>query len=260
MRKLILLGLVVFTGPAFGWGTLGHKLVARIAESQLTPQARAGVQAILANGETMASVASWADEIRSKRPNTSGWHFVDIPITAPRMDLARDCPAAGCVASKVEDFRKQLADPSLPASSRHEALLFLIHFVGDLHQPLHASDNNDKGGNGVKIQFYDKQTNLHSLWDSGLLARMGSEDELFAALSAQARKKAAKWSKGGAAEWANKTHDVSKKVTYGKLPKVAAGTVVPVSATYERAAQPVIREQLERGGVHLAMILNQIFR
>jgi hypothetical protein len=135
--------------------------------------------------------------------------------------------------------------------------MFLVHFVGDMHQPLHCSDNNDQGGNKVQVKFGDRPGNLHSLWDSGLLGKMPKEDVLFAEYSADSAKHAKSWSKGTVEDWAEQNHKVAQKVTYGKLPKVPAGAVEPIDATYEKKADPVVKIQIEKAGARLARVLNE---
>src|SRR5205823_11928602 len=97
---------------AFAWGPEGHSLVARLATAHLTPTALAKVNAILGPDVTLASIASWADQVRNSRRETAPWHFIDIPITQRHLDMARDCPKDGCVITKIEEFRKVLADPA----------------------------------------------------------------------------------------------------------------------------------------------------
>src|SRR5215471_10833837 len=109
----VISSLFVSIFPAFGWGPEGHSLVARLAAAHLTPAAAAKVQEILGPGVTMASVSSWADQVRNQRRETAPWHFIDIPIDQPHLDMARDCPKEGCVISKIEEFQKVLADPAL---------------------------------------------------------------------------------------------------------------------------------------------------
>jgi S1/P1 Nuclease len=250
-------GLLLFVIPTFAWGPVGHSLVARIAESQLTPAARARVQGILGPGRTMASVASWADEVRSTLKETGAWHFVDIPIGQARFDATRDCPKGDCVIAQVSRLRGVLGDPAASAGDRREALQFLIHFIADMHQPLHSADNHDRGGNTVEVQFHDHRTNLHSLWDSGLLDRLGGEEQIFLALSQEAARRRKGWAKGTVIGWAEESHAVGRKVVYGKLPKAGDGGVVTIDAGYEAMAAPVLREQLERAGARLAMMLNE---
>jgi hypothetical protein len=215
---------------------------------------------ILGPGRSMASVASWADEVRNTRRETAPWHFVDIPIDQTRFDPARDCPNDDCVVSQISRFRAILRDPAASIDNRREALQFLIHFIGDMHQPLHSSDNKDRGGNTVLIQFHDRRTNLHSLWDSGMLSRLGSEEQIFPALSQEAARRRKSWAKGSVTGWAEESHRVGRKVVYGKLPKPGEGAVVTVDARYEGTAGPVLREQLVRAGARLAMTLNADLR
>jgi hypothetical protein len=243
--------------PLFAWGPEGHNLVARLAEAHLTAAARAKVAEILGPGVTLASIASWPDQIRRARPETAPWHYTDIPIDRPHLDLEHDCPKGDCAIAKIEEFTKVLGDPAAQPQQRREALLFIVHFVGDMHQPLHSSDNKDKGGNNVPTDFFGKPLNLHSVWDSGLLARMGDEDKLFARFSRDLTpKRQKKWAKGTVRQWAEESHEASQKIVYGKLPKVAAGTPEPIGEVYERAADPLIRQQIEKAGVRLAAVLN----
>jgi len=243
--------------PTFGWGPEGHRLVAEIADAELTPAARAQVASILGPGQTLASISSWPDEIRRSRSETGPWHYVDIPIDKPHLDMARDCPKGDCLLAKIADFRKALQDPATTPAARREALMFLVHFVGDMHQPLHCSDNKDKGGNGVHVRLADRQTNLHSAWDSGLLTRLGTEQQLLPAWSPDAARHARKWSKGTVDDWAEQSHKASQKIVYGRLPKTAEGDAVTIDPAYEKRADALIRAQIERAGTRLARILNE---
>src|SRR5438270_13254518 len=177
MRKFSALMILAGFLPVFGWGPEGHNLVARLAEPRLTAAARARVAEILGPGAPLASVSSWPDQIRRARPETGPWHYVDIPIDQPHLDLARDCANHDCVIAKIEEFEKALSDPATAPEMRREALMFIVHFIGDMHQPLHCATNHDKGGNDVMTDFFGKPMNLHSVWDSGLLGRMGGEDQ-----------------------------------------------------------------------------------
>lgn len=258
MQKLALIGLLCAALPIYAWGPEGHDLIARIAEAQLTPAVHAKVVAILGPGVSMASVSSWADSIRRDRAETGPWHYIDIPIDKPHRDMARDCPKGDCVIQKIEDFEAILRDPNAPATQRREALMFLIHFIGDMHQPLHSSDDNDKGGNDKHVVFDGRNTNLHSLWDGGLLGKMGKEDDLFTPWSADAARHARKWSKGSVEDWAEQCHKVSVKIVYGKLPKTADKTKpYTIDAAYVQKADPLIKEQIEKAGDRLARALNE---
>jgi hypothetical protein len=240
--------------------------VARIAQAQLSAKVRAKVDAILGPGATIVSVSSWPDTIRRDRPETASWHFVDIPIDQPHLDMARDCPKGECVLDAIARFRAALKDPATPPAARKEALMFVIHFVGDMHQPLHSSDNKDKGGNDVHVSLDGRQTNLHSVWDTAMLSRMGKEDELYPGLLKEARKNRKNWSKGTVESWAGESHRIAVDVTYGKLPvRPVAGapntaTPIQLDAAYEQAADPVIRVQIEKAGDRLARVLNEALR
>ena len=260
MKKRVAAALLAWNLPLFAWGPEGHDLVARIADAQLTPVARAKVAEILGPGVTMASISSWADSVRRDRPDTGPWHYVDIPITQKHLDMARDCAKGQCVIQAIEDEEKTLRDPNTPPVQRKEALMFLIHFVGDMHQPLHSSDNKDKGGNDVHVVFNGRPSNLHSVWDSGILGRIGKEDDLFAAWSADSMKHRKKFARGSVKKWAEQNHDLAKKVTYGDLPKSADGKPVEITATYEAQADPLIKLQIEKAGARLARVLNETLR
>src|SRR6516225_2675402 len=162
---------------AFAWGYEGHRIIAEIAEQFLAPQTAHQVRELLAidNVTTLADVSTWADEIRLQRPETGPWHYVNIPITLPagepaEYDAARDCPQDACVVAKIEQFEHVLKDRQLPERQRLEALKYIVHFVGDAHQPLHVSNNHDRGGNDDPVIFMGLPTNLHAVWDSGIIA------------------------------------------------------------------------------------------
>jgi hypothetical protein len=244
--------------PLYAWGPEGHSLVARLAAAHLTPTASAKVQEILGPGVTMASIASWADQVRPQRRESAPWHFVDIPIREKHLVMTRDCPKEGCVISKIEEFQRMLADPSLTPAQKKEPLMFLVHFIGDMHQPLHCSDNKDRGGNDVHLDFFNRNSNLHSVWDSGLLSRMSGEEAQFTDLSKDlSNSHAKKWGRGTVRDWAEQSHKLGVKVVYGQLPK---GEPIKATPEYEKAADVVIREQIERAAARLAATLNKALK
>lgn len=258
MRKTSLALVLCAALPASAWGPEGHDLIARIAEAQLTPEVHAKVLAILGPGVTMVSVSSWPDEIRRELPETATWHFIDIPIDQKRLGMTRDCLNGNCVVQKIEDFEAVLRDPNATPVQRREALMFVIHFIGDMHQPLHSSDDKDRGGNAKRVVFEGRNTNLHSLWDGVLLGKIGTENDLFPAWSADSARHARKWDKGTPADWAEQSHKLAVKITYGKLPKLADKTQpYAIDSAYAKQAEPVIREQVEKAGARLAWALNR---
>src|SRR5512139_924436 len=150
---LVVAALALVPSRSFGWGRDGHQVIANLAQSRLSPQARKGVAALL-HGATPASVSTYADNYRNNHPETARWHFVNIPLGDGHYNPARDCvpsPQGDCIIAAIDRFSAILADPSRPQDERAEALKFLVHLVADLHQPLHATNNNDRGGNDTKV-------------------------------------------------------------------------------------------------------------
>jgi hypothetical protein len=187
-----MLGLAVLAATpqrASAWGDDGHKTVALIAQHFLTPTAKRKIDAMLAadtdnrTQHDIASEATWADKFRPSHPNTAQWHFVDIEILdgdmasacfgrlpLPAGTVASNGPAQACVLDKAKQFADELAAPVTDAEERLFALKFLLHFVGDMHQPLHSSDNHDRGGNNVKVVApgipHKSKDELHGYWDT----------------------------------------------------------------------------------------------
>ncbi len=164
----IALAAILIPSVCFAWGRDGHRITGFIAAKYLTPQAAAAVKDLLGNA-SLADVSTWADEIRRKRKNTEPWHYVNVDPSHDRFDL--DCPEQGCVVSAIIEYSHVLRDKSASRQERIEALKFVVHFVGDIHQPLHVSHARDRGGNDIKVTFFENRTNLHSLWDSGMIRR-----------------------------------------------------------------------------------------
>ena len=163
------------TAPARAWGTQGHQVVAAIAWQDLSPAAREEASRLLAlePGHTLVSVATWADEQRG--PTTAPWHYVNFPRGQCRFDAARDCPDGKCVVGAVDHQRAILASKAADLE-RLQALKYLVHFVADIHQPLHAGYQDDRGGNTVQLSFLMRGSNLHALWDKGLIEQLALDD------------------------------------------------------------------------------------
>jgi len=229
-----------------------------MAEELLTPAAAARVNATLAPGETITALSSWADEIRKTRKETEPWHFVDIPIDSSGLDMNRDCPQAECVIAKIAEFRKRWRDEALSPAERREALLFLVHFVGDMHQPLHCANNHDRGGNDVTVEFEGARMNLHRLWDSALIDRMPAEEQLFVTLGhAITGDERTAWSSGDVESWAGESFQAARDIVYGNLPRVGPGETPVLRGAYENDADAIVERQLKKAAVRLAAILNE---
>jgi hypothetical protein len=244
---------------ACGWGQEGHRLIAAIAARNLKPAAAAKVRELLGDGETLESISSWADQVRPQRPETSTWHYINIPITESRTSgrgWKEYCPEAGCAPGIIGEMMRRLRDANLDRAQRAEALKFLVHFTSDLHQPLHSGDMGDKGGNEVAVVYKDRATNLHSIWDTALLmdwlaARPAEKARLEQGPGFWAKRS---MSKGSVEDWLWEAHDVARDVAYKNLPEARPAQL---GGAYLEAAGPSIRRQLERAGVRLARLLNE---
>ncbi len=257
LAAIVVAGVALGTAPpARAWGVEGHRIVALIAERHLTAAAAAAVNRLLAtDGATsMADVTSWADEWRETHRETGPWHFVDIPLEATEYDPARDCPHNACVVAQIRRFARDLADTSRPDAEREQALKFLIHFVGDVHQPLHSADHHDRGGNDVRVIHEGRPTNLHHVWDVELVRAAagvaGGEAAMVDQLDAAPAEDP---SAADPVAWANEAHVLAANVVYPNLPDDRGEDL---SGDYTVAVTPVVNEQLRRAGLRLAATLN----
>jgi hypothetical protein len=245
--------------PAFAWGAEGHEIVAAIALDGLTTRARGQVAQLLGSPTMMIHDANWADEIRDQRPQTGRWHYVDIPLAAPGYDPRRDCAYDNCVVAQIENDRRFLADPHAPAALKAEALRFLIHLAADIHQPLHAEDNDDKGGNAVHVVLGRDRTNLHHVWDVNVVEVFGFDASdaarrIEAQITPQQRKD---WASGTPASWANDAHEIARDGIY---PALQGRRSLRLAKDYAWRARAVTQEQLAKAGVRLAWLLNTSLR
>lgn len=267
---------MVFAGSltCHAWGPDGHIIVGRIAEKHLTPAALRQLTTLLtdANAGTThisdSAIANWPDEIRRERPETAPWHYVDIAFDAQEFDRQRDCLAhTGCVVSAIEQFQKVLADRQTNSAARVEALKFLVHFVGDLHMPLHcAQRHDDHGGNMVWVCWPGdtKASKLHGIWDVNFvqtnlresgLTTLAYADQLAGKVTP---KQTADWSTGTVADWAWESHRLAVTKVYAGIPD--SGPAYDIPATYIQANQPVVATQLTKAGLRLARLLNESLR
>ncbi|MFP7725742.1 S1/P1 nuclease [Lysobacter sp. D1-1-M9] len=253
---VLLTVLLVFAGPATAWGPLGHRLVAALAWDDLTPQARTDIADLLAAEAepSLPGVATWADQVRANDPDlgrrSAPWHYVNIAEHDCRYDAERACAGGDCVVEAINAQAAILADRTQPRAARVQALKFVVHFVGDVHQPQHAGYGDDRGGNDVEVTLPDAHgeddgSNLHALWDSGLL-RTAALDEA-AYLHRLRAMPLAVSADGDAAAWA----ETSCRIAVQTYPAQAA-----IAPAYVERWRPVAEAQLRRGGSHLAAMLN----
>ena len=269
MRKLIacFLLLIFTSSQLLAWGPKGHQIVGDIAKAHLTDTARRNIQQLLGNDD-LASVANWADDVKARRPESFGWHFVDIPKDSSGFSQPRDCYQPddkhpytkedhhNCVVDRIAMFKQVLANQSASREDRVEALKFIVHFVGDLHQPLHAIAEA-RGGNDIHVvefgsaQCGSRPCNFHYVWDIALLEHAGrSEQDYVAYLEQQIATN--HWKASGTPEdWANESLKLAKQVW---LPEGGS-----VDEAYYKANIGVVDQQLALAGLRLAALLNDVF-
>lgn len=167
--RLTLLCIMALPTATMAWGADGHRVIAEIAWERLAPTTQGRVRALLdlEPGASLVSISTWADELRS--PTTASWHYINFePEAGCTYSAARDCPDGQCVVAALERQAQRLRTASSP-DERLRALKWVVHLVGDIHQPLHAGPSGSKGGNLVQVRAFGRGTNLHAVWDSGLI-------------------------------------------------------------------------------------------
>lgn len=167
-RWFVAFAMASAVSMAHAWGSKGHQIIAAIAQSNLQPAAAKEIERLLAqeSGATLVSISTWADEHRS--PATAAWHYINFPKGVCQYEQERDCPDGKCV---VEAIRKQTSSLQFDVNDekRLTALKYLVHLVGDVHQPLHAGWGEDRGGNSYQLQAFMRGSNLHAWWDTGMI-------------------------------------------------------------------------------------------
>lgn len=297
--------LLFWLAAAQAWGCKGHQTVALIAEKHLTPETRQWVEKLLSENpidpklnrycggavrDAMADSATWADDVRGERKN-GPWHYIDIPRGSKRGPIEPFCGTAGCVTKALSEQLAILKDSKADAAKRADALRYVIHFVGDLHQPLHTTTNADEGGNCVPLKYFRRNAhehnhsfspNLHSIWDTAIPERdaEGADSSEYAdTLDALFAADIEGWQKAGirVEDWVWEGYDFAESVVYGDLtPKIAIEPNVAVHScsddnnigerllhqnivageAYQEKAAPVAEKRIAEGGIRLAMILN----
>lgn len=277
IRSIVLAAVCV--PQAFAWGPQGHRTVGAIADRLLTPAARAEVAELLAadldkfghpsGRTTLEAVAVWADEIRGTPADEPRWHYDDVPLCG---SATRDsyCPRGECNSAQLERLTALLAERHAALRERNEALKWIVHLVGDIHQPLHAADNGDLGGNRVRVALEGVRTRgrltLHGAWDSELVTlALGTRSRQapprgIDALAREARELTAEAGQGTPAVWASQSNHLARNVAY-QYPGFACGSVpariVVLDEDYQREAESIVRERLLLAGGRLANLLNE---
>ncbi|OYU15502.1 MAG: hypothetical protein CFE37_05085 [Alphaproteobacteria bacterium PA4] len=274
---ILALILVLLPAPVLAWGPYAHALIARTALAELTPVARAEVRRILAGGlstgtpdcpiVTIADASTWPDCVRSlpdRYKYSFPWHYQNID-TRQSFDIAANCSNNDCVTAQIPRQLAIMADRRASPAARATALAFVVHFVGDMHMPLHIGDRADRGGNDVIAAYGRKvrpRLNLHGIWDGDLAERSLTEPPAVTATSPTPAQRRA-WAQGNITDWARESWEASRTIVYPNLTATtdrcpdAAPRCALVDETYVAAARATVRLQVERAGVRLAVLLNQ---
>lgn len=250
VQLVLMTWFAAFGGQAFAWGKVAHQVVATLAASKLTPSARSEVDRLLALevGATLQSISTWADEHRN--PATGSWHYVNFPKGSCSYDAARDCPDGRCVVGAIEKQLEILASKG-DDQSRMKALKYVVHFVADVHQPLHAGFAEDRGGNLYQVQFGGKGTNLHAIWDSGLVRGSYSDAETFAGKLAAAQTLAGRTD-------LSVVHAAQESCEIVSLPDFYPGR--HIGQEYSERFVPLMEQRLVAAGARLSGLLNNALK
>ncbi|KAM0857289.1 hypothetical protein ACQ4PT_048558 [Festuca glaucescens] len=271
LLHLVLVAAAARAPAAQAWGVEGHYMVCKIAESYLTTEASTAVKGLLpesAGGE-LAAVCSWPDTERRQNPWSAPLHFADTPGDC-KFSYARDCHGTNgekdmCVVGAINNYTAALQDSSCPYN-RTESLMFLAHFVGDVHQPMHCGRTADLGGNTVIVSWYKNKTNLHKVWDEKVIGTAMNrfyKDDLSTMIGAIKRNLTVveknKWEAcpSRATSCADKFAEESAELSCPAYVGTEQGS--NLEDEYFFKALPVVQKRIAQGGVRLAAILNRIF-
>ncbi len=284
---LIFAAQLITSNQAHAWGQNGHRITSEIAERNLTPAAREGLKKILPAGESLAEISTWADHIRSD-PSWDFiqiWHYISIDDDETFDKLKRD--EGGDILAALEKLEAFLRDRSAteltleaPAKKRRgesplpitqkrviekrEALALFVHFVGDLHQPLHVGRRDDQGGNRIQVEWFGEEITLHRLWDEALIESQElSYTEFTIMLNRGSKSDIAEWQSGDFLDWA-KESKAARDAVYdfgAQRSSWILNVQEPPSLGYDYRARTVdlLKERLQKGGFRLAAKLNSIF-
>jgi predicted Zn-dependent protease with MMP-like domain len=296
-RRLLLILLLLIPRPAWCWGDEGHQIVARIAAAHLTEQAQQAIARLLQQdpdiaatptqsvAELMARAAIWPDHMPGGKGDTASWHYIDIGLFEGPAHMAERCPNGNCIVAKMVQYLANLKQHHPDGRwSEYKELEFLVHFGGDIHQPLHCATDADAGGNCVQVRGFDPIHNLHLVWDITLVEKLMAKDGpgMLAAMESRFQQQRKRWEHYGSIEQiAAESFRLAKSQVYGKArPRVPLiHTFVEVVPRYCSTQAPenlrevqvdgprsygdssldLVRQQLYRAGVRLAAMLNSIY-
>lgn len=256
MKKLVLLVFLVCNltyGTTPFWSKTGHRVIGEVAQEHLNGKARRALKDLL-NGQSLASVSNFADEIKADTMyrKFGAWHYVNFPADKKYTDV--EPSKYGDLITGIEECIKVVKDKNSSQKDKVFYLKMLIHLIGDLHQPMHIGRFEDKGGNNIQVQWFNKGSNLHRVWDSNLINGHGmSYSELSKTLPQIGKKQIKAIQQGGIYEWVEESQDVANQI----YESVEVGEKLYYRYGYEWWG--TVESQLQKGGLRLAKVLNEIF-
>lgn len=258
MRNIIILSVLILLNSvnlnaAEDWGETGHRVTAEIAENHLNNKAKRAIRKLL-DGESLAFVSTYADEIRSddNLPDYGPWHYVNFPFGQSYEGHPKS--EKGDIINAINKCIQILKSAGSKREEKVFYLKLLVHFIGDLHQPLHIGVADDRGGNKFQVQWFGEGTNLHRVWDYQIIESYNmSYSELAANADPLSNEQIAAIQQGPVTKWMYESRTMCEKV-YANTK-----TGEDLSYKYRYMYLPVIRERLQQGGIRLAGLLNDIF-
>jgi hypothetical protein len=259
-QKLSLICLFIYLPFAsHAWGVLGHRIVGQIADSYLTPKTKTAITKIL-GFESIAMASNWPDFIKSDPAYKylSPWHYVNIKggLTMTEVDNFLRADTATDAFTKINFITNELTkNKLLPTETKQLYLRLLIHIIGDIHQPLHVGREEDRGGNSIKVKWFNDEANLHQVWDEKLINfQQMSYTEYAAAINHTTLAQRTAWQKQTLTQWLYDSYTLAEKVYAGTVPDSR------LDFLYNFKFIAPLNDQLLKGGVHLAWVLNEVFR
>lgn len=252
--------LVTVSSPAMAWGKNGHRIIGHVAQSHLTPSTQHALDELL-NGDSLAEIGNWADEMRSNpspfwQKKSSRWHYINIDnlkqFKHTHYKPARKKKSVSNAYTAILTAIEKLKNKKTSREEKQFYLRFLVHLIGDIHQPLHVGYGKDRGGNKTKVMFFGELTNLHRLWDSQLIDyEKLSYTEFAHFINTQDPQKLQLLAQGNIQDWFIESHKIVTKLYKNKSKEYGY--------SYIYNHMPIVKEQLLRGGVRLAVLLNALF-
>ncbi|KAF1808066.1 phospholipase C/P1 nuclease [Eremomyces bilateralis CBS 781.70] len=283
MRSSLVSSLFIFVSSVVAWGDVGHRTVGYLAEKYFSDEGKEFVHSLLANENDwdISDAATWADVIKYHRPYSREWHYIDAKDDPPHhcdLQLLRDCPQDGCIISQIVNQTNLVLDTSNSHTTRREALMYIIHFIGDLHQPLHT-ERMARGGNGIHTCFDHRcsRENLHGIWDTDIVHKLNGlrHSEKHDTL----KDAAAKWGRvlfdqaQGQSAQAEECNDVKEPehcalawgqeanglvCSYVMKPGVEWLEKNDLGGEYFEGAAPIVAAQISRAGTRLGAYVNAL--